>query len=930
MKNKTRVLIVLLFIALFSCISFVGLRGSYLQFRELGENYIPVFFTNIKYKYIIFGANFVVLYFLMYFTNLNIKKGLKVFFEKENKQMPKFINKSISFVFSVIVSSFMCNILMQKILICSSDAKFGITDPVFNLDISFYMFIKPLIQLSLYYLIGVIVSLTAYMAIYYVVVFNKYFDGVDGKMVKESLLIKKIIRNVVLVLIAVSLLISLKVTDISFNKMLTIKSQSDSANNIEVIGAGYTEVMVQRWGYLIFSFVVLIFGIKAVKALKKGSTEHILKNLAIIPSYLVLMFMVIVMFNLVFVSTNIFDKQKEYLENNIKYTKAAYNVDIEEVGLENSGTVTQQDITENESIINNIKIVSSDVVLKTLDDSQTGTGHYSYRSVNVAKYDFDGEYKLVYISPREIKNSGRTYNNKTYEYTHGVGQIVTSATETTETGSVKYIQKNPSGEDDKLGTVQQNIYFGLKTDDTIATNIKNKQEYDYTDDDGNEHLSTYSGNAGLKLNLVDRFILGVTTGDIKLALSTDITKDSQILINRNIIKRVKKAMPYLIYDENPYTVVSDEGKIYWVIDAYTVSSQYPYSQYTSIQHDGIKEKINYIRNSVKVIIDAYDGTMKFYITDKTDPVVMAYRNVYNTLFEDLDAEIPADISEHFVYPEYLYNVQAELLKVYHNVKADVLYRTDDLWNFAKYNSNIIANSSGMYLKPYYTMVKDDGEDELGLIQIYSQDSKQNLISYLVGTTEGANNKLKLYKFSQDGNVFGPMQLDNQIEQDEIIIDQIKSLNTTGTRVTKDMIIVPINNTLLYVEPIYQTMLNEESKIPMLKKVVVASGNKVAIGDDFKQALANLLSKDASSIQVESTDDIYGVIDALVRANKNLTESTQNNDWELIGSDLKKVQGLIDSLGTLKNEEEKKKKADKKENVVEEKNELSENVINELN
>lgn len=930
MKNKTRVLIVLLFIALFSCISFVGLRGSYLQFRELGENYIPVFFTNIKYKYIIFGANFVVLYFLMYFTNLNIKKGLKVFFEKENKQMPKFINKSISFVFSVIVSSFMCNILMQKILICSSDAKFGITDPVFNLDISFYMFIKPLIQLSLYYLIGVIVSLTAYMAIYYVVVFNKYFDGVDGKMVKESLLIKKIIRNVVLVLIAVSLLISLKVTDISFNKMLTIKSQSDSANNIEVIGAGYTEVMVQRWGYLIFSFVVLIFGIKAVKAFKKGSTEHVLKNLAIIPSYLVLMFMVIVMFNLVFVSTNIFDKQKEYLENNIKYTKAAYNVDIEEVGLENSGTVTQQDITENESIINNIKIVSSDVVLKTLDDSQTGTGHYSYRSVNVAKYDFDGEYKLVYISPREIKNSGRTYNNKTYEYTHGVGQIVTSATETTETGSVKYIQKNPSGEDDKLGTVQQNIYFGLKTDDTIATNIKNKQEYDYTDDDGNEHLSTYSGNAGLKLNLVDRFILGVTTGDIKLALSTDITKDSQILINRNIIKRVKKAMPYLIYDENPYTVVSDEGKIYWVIDAYTVSSQYPYSQYTSIQHDGIKEKINYIRNSVKVIIDAYDGTMKFYITDKTDPVVMAYRNVYNTLFEDLDAEIPADISEHFVYPEYLYNVQAELLKVYHNVKADVLYRTDDLWNFAKYNSNIIANSSGMYLKPYYTMVKDDGEDELGLIQIYSQDSKQNLISYLVGTTEGANNKLKLYKFSQDGNVFGPMQLDNQIEQDEIIIDQIKSLNTTGTRVTKDMIIVPINNTLLYVEPIYQTMLNEESKIPMLKKVVVASGNKVAIGDNFKQALANLLSKDASSIQVESTDDIYGVIDALVRANKNLTESTQNNDWELIGSDLKKVQGLIDSLGTLKNEEEKKKKADKKENVVEEKNELSENVINELN
>ena len=223
------------------------------------------------------------------------------------------------------------------------------------------------------------------------------------------------------------------------------------------------------------------------------------------------------------------------------------------------------------------------------------------------------------------------------------------------------------------------------------------------------------------------------------------------------------------------------------------------------------------------------------------------------------------------------------------------------------------------------MVKEDNKNEIGLVQIYTPESKQNLISYLVGTTDGNSNKLKLYKFSQDSNIFGPMQLDNQIEQDETIYSEIQNLNTSGTKVTKDMVVVPVNNTLLYVESIYQTMLNEESKIPMLKKVVVASGNKVAIGDNLDIALKNLLSKEASNIEVENTDDIDGLIDAIVKANKNLSESTNNNDWELMGSDIKKLQSLIDSLETEKAKEDKKKAEIKNEvdnevnNVVEENN-----------
>lgn len=931
-KMKTRVILVLLFIALFSVISYISLRGSYLEYKELGKNYTEVFFTNLKYKYTIFGINFIALYFIIYMTNRGIKKGLKSFFDKEKKEMPKVPNKSIAFIISAVVSALMSSVIMKQIILCSSNASFGIQDPIYNFDIAYYMFQKPIIQMFLLYFMAILVGLTVYMALYYIIVFNKDFDGVDGKMLKQSSLIKKLIRNAVLIVVLFALMTVLNTTDILTSKMLTIKDGSDSTQNIEITGAGYTEVMIQRWGYLIFAFVMIFSAIRASKGFKEDNTSKVLKNLAIIPGYLVVLFLVIIIFNVVFVNSNKLDKEKEYLAYNIENTKNAYKINIEEKSLENSGTITQKDVDENTDVINNIRIVNEDTVLKTLEDNQTGTGYYSYRNANIAQYKIAGQYKLVYVSPREIKNSGRTYSNKTYEYTHGRGQIVASATDVSETGNLNYIQKDVSGEDDKLGTVNKQIYYGLETNNIVATNTKNRKEYDYTDENNKEYTSSYQGQSGLRLNFIDRVILGIKTGDLNLAFSSEVTNESKILINRNIIKRAKTAMPYLIYDDNLYTVVTDEGKTVWVLDAYTVSSQYPYSQFTSIEHDGIKEKINYIRNSVKVIIDSYDGTMKFYVTDKTDPIAMAYRNVYKTLFEDLDTEIPADIAQHFVYPKYLYNVQAKMLKTYHNVKPDVLYRTDDLWNFAKYNSTVISKSTGTILEPYYTTVNNGDGEEVGLVQIYTPSSKQNLISYLVGTTNGSNNVLKLYKFSEDSNILGPMQLDKQLEQDETISLAINALNTTGTKVTKDIVVVPVNNTLLYVESIYQTMLNEEVKVPALKKIVVASGNKVAMGNNLKEALQNLLSKDASNIEVENTDDIDGVIDALVKANKNLSESTSNNDWELVGSDIKKVQGLIDTLEKLKEQEDKKKEALEKENKQSNSinNVVEENIIEENN
>lgn len=897
-KSKTRIILVLLFLLLFAGISYIELRGSYLEYLELGQNYTNIFYTNLTYRYGIMAVNFVILYFILYFTNRGIKKGLKPFFEKEKKEIPKLPNKSLALVISALVSFVTSSALMQKIMLIANGTSFGIQDPIFGLDIAYYMFQKPVIEILALYFVILFVGLSIYIALYYVIAFNRYFDGVDGKMLKESLFMKKLTRNALLIIIGIAILTVINTQNTMFGKILTVK------NDLEIVGAGMTETTIKLWGYVIFAFVIIIFAYRALKYFKKGNTGKVLKNLAVIPGYLVVLFIVMVVFDLAFVSTNELDKEKEYIAENIKNTKNAYNINIEEKNIENSGTITSEEVEENANVINNIPVISKDAVSKTLENSQTVTGHYVYPNISIAKYNINGKNQLVYVAPREITNSGRTYNNKTYEYTHGIGEIFTSATESSQNGNIQYIQKDIVGKDEKINISEPRIYFGLETKETIATNTKNKNEYDYTDENGTDQVYSYNGQAGLQLGFLDRLILGIKKGDINLAFSGEITNESKILINRDVITRAKKALPYLIYDEEPYTAVTDEGKIVWVLDAYTVSSSYPYSQYTSIEHDGTKEKINYIRNSVKVIIDSYDGTMSYYITDRNDPIAMAYRNIYPSLFKELDEKIPEDISSHFVYPEFLYNVQAKILKVYHNVKPDVLYRADDVWDIAKFNSTKSTKSTGTYMEPYYTMVKTSDGEQLGLVQIYTPDEKQNIISYLVGSNSNGNNELKLYKFSADSNIVGPMQLDKQLEEDEAISSELKSLNVTGTKLTKQMIAVPINNTILYVEPIYQTMLNE-SEVPVLKKVVVASGNKVAIGDNLTKALENLLSKYAVDIEVENTDDVEGLIEAIIKANKNLTQSNENNDWEMMGKDIKKVQELIDSLEKVKEKEDKK-------------------------
>ena len=889
-SKKIRAILVIAFIALYLIITYVSLRGQYLEYLELGEHYVEKFLTDIKYKYSIMGICFGVLSVILYFTNRGIKKGLKPFFDQEKQEMPKLPNKSITLIIAAIISVIISNDLLEKVLLFISNASFNETDIIFNLDLSYYMFIKPLIETLINYSIKLILGLSLYMTLYYIAVFNYYFKAIDRDLLRQSRLIKNILRNVVILAFIVGIQTMLNTQNIVTGKFLTL------SNGTELTGAGSVEATVQLWGYIIFALIIVIAVATSVRYFIKNQNKKIMYTLISIPAYLVVLFLVMVGYDCIFIKPNEFDNERTYIGENIKSTQKAYNIKVEEANINYTGTIKEEEVYKNSEVIDNITLVSKDLVLQSLNDTQTESGYYTYRNAVLTKYEIESKNRLVYVSPREIENFGISYNNKTYEYTHGVGQIVASATEVTEDGNIKYIQKDISGTDNIYEITEPRIYYGLETNSTVVTNTKNKTEYDYTDNEGIEHIYNYAGNSGIQVGFLDRLILAIKNGDLKLAMSNAVSNQSKILTNRNIIERAKTVLPNLIYDENPYTVIN-EGQIYWVLDGYTVSNKYPYSTYSEIDYEEQRYYINYIRNSVKVIINAYNGDMTFYITDRNDPIIMAYLKLYPTVFADhTGEEIPEGIKKQFKYPELLYKVQSKMLMVYHNVKEDVLYRNSDIWALATYGTST-TKSKKVTLEPYGAMIKTPNNEnaEFGLVQMYTQDGKSNIISYLVGTCDGTECKLKIYKYPTDSNILGPSQLDNQIEQDETISAELEMLNVTGSKISKEMKIIPIDNTVLYVETIYQTMTNEPNTPTTLEKIIVASGTKVAIGDTLQEALTNLLSQSAVNIEVTNTEDIEGMIETIINANKNLTESNDRNDWEMMGTDLKELQGLIESL-----------------------------------
>lgn len=934
-KFTLRTLLVLVAIAMFAIIAIITFRAEYLNINEIGEEYVVVFKQNVKNKIYVGIVAFIIAYILVYISNRFIKKGLKSFFEDEKKQMPKFPNKSLAFVIALATAGICAFALSKDFAIFANSAVFGKSDGVFGFDISYYMFSFPFIQSLIMTTIIFFIILIAYVALYYVITFNVYFDGVEGETIKKSIFLRQLITYLVIIVILFAGYIIINSQNILTGDMLSIQDEEET----KLAGAGLTDITIKLWGYRIFAVVIILAILRFFKYLKNKSFNQCVASIAIVPVYLVGMFLVMVYFQGIYVGSNELDREKDYIRQNIEKTKEAYGININQTDIASYSTITSEEVANNSDVIKNIPLISEDVTLSMVEEHQETTGYYNYDRTMIANYND----KLVYITPREISNdNGISYNNKTLKYTHGYSVIVSTASDSNEDGYAEYLLSDYANNFDGIEIKEPRIYFGLETNSVIATNTDFGNEYDYPLSATKYEENVYAGKAGQTLNFWDRLVLGISNKDLKLAFSSYINENTKIITKRNILDRVETVLPNIRYDDNPYLVISKEGRLVWVIDGYTTSNQYPYSQMTVLvdKVDGSKEKINYIRNSVKVLVDAYDGTTTFYITDRTDPIIMTYDKIYPGLFSD--TEIPADISEHFIYPEFLYQIQAQMVGMYHEVSEDTLYRGDDVWKITP----ITSSTSGTPMQPYYTMLKtiDKKEAELGLVVTFNKEKKQSIISYLVGTYRDGKTELSLYKFNSNSNVAGIAGLNNQIEQDTTISAELESLNSSGVRLIKDMKIIPIEDTFLYVEPIYQVMLNEEEEIPVLKKVVVASGNTVAIGNNLSEAIENLFTDYAVDFEFVDTEDINNLIDAIIRANNNLEQSMNSNDLEMMGKDLSKLESLIKQLeATRKKELEEEEKLaneqtttpveeliDKVENILDSNREEETNSVQNVN
>ena len=888
-NNKAlRVKIVSVISVITIIVAYIVIRGSYLETLQVGSEYVATFNKKLLLYAITFMANFVILFLSFYLTNKAIKKGLQSVFDYEKKEMPNFPNKSISFIIALITSLSTTSLLLNGILLCFSNSHFGINDPIFNLDISFFVFILPLIKIMLIYLILIIIGTLVYAMMYSIIILNKSLDGVSRESLKKVDLVNKISKRVKTLAFLFGLfVVAFLIFNIGNERFLNI--ELNDGTQYFLMGAGFADITFKLVGYVILAILVVVTLLKAFNGIKTGSIKKTVKNLVIVPVYLIVLAILLAFYQLIFVGSKI-DKNQKYIADNINYTKQAYGLTTEEINKKYSGTITESELNENTELLSNIPIVNNKNVLQDLTASKSAKSNYLYRNTQIGNYKINGEDTLVYVTPREISTSNMSYINKTYQYTHGYGVVVTYAGITDDYGNLISGQKDVEDVNSLINITEPRIYFGMETNNPIVINSEYK-EIDYTiDDTGKEKEYEYNGSAGLKLNFLDRLILGIREGNLRLAFLSEANENTKIITNRNIINRAKSVMPYLKYEDDPYLVIDDSGKMFWVLDAYTTSNNYPFSQRTEI---GTNQEINYIRNSVKVIINAFDGTTKFYITDRTDPIVMAYNNMYPDLFAKADEKIPEDISKHFIYPQYLFKMQSKIEEIYHNITPEVLFRGNDVWEMAE----TVENNKSM--EPYYIMIREDNNLEIGLVMPYTMYGKQNIISYMVGTYDNSEQKLKVYKFPSDSNVLGISQLETQISQDDTIATDIASLNVTGTKLYRNLIAIPINDTMVYVENIYQHLINETSQKPTLKKVIVASGNKIAIGNDLKQALKNLLSQYAVDIDLSDSNNLDDLINSIVRANDNLNNSSRNGDWKLYGEDLQELTSLINQLKALK-------------------------------
>ncbi len=860
--------------------------------------YVTVFWKILLTKGVVM-LFFAAAFFILSFINLSFARRFAPEFqveigqdEFERPEIQLFkslqniqVNKKFVLWFSLIIALFMGfseSSSWEKILIYLNRTSFGITDPIFNKDIGFYMFSLPFWEFVRNWL-------SFALSIIAVVVAAIYIVKRAVKYEYKKLIIETPVK------VHLSLLIGFILILKSWQYWLNAFKILYSTRGV-IFGAGYAEVHATLFALRVLMVLALVCAALFFVTARKENWKLPALGLAVLVGVSILLGGIYpTIIQSAVVLPNEGTKERPYILNNIEATRAAYGLDkIKEEEFPVKEGISFEDIEKNDKIISNIRLWDWRPIKQTLKQIQAIRLYYDFNSVDMDRYYFNGNYQQVMVSPREldknkIPEQARTWVNETLTYTHGYGVVVNPVNKISGEGLPELLIKDiPPVSSVNLTITRPEIYYGEITKGYVIVKTKAK-EFDYPKGDENVY-STYAGNGGMQVSsLWRRILFSIKYSNMQILLTTNFTSESRIMINRNIQERVNKVAPFLGYDKDPYMVISKEGKLFWIQDAYTISSSYPYS--TPV----MGSYFNYIRNSVKVVIDAYNGTIDFYIIDQKDPVVKVYQNIFPQLFKNFD-QMPEDLNEHIRYPKDLFQVQAELYSTYHMMDPDVFYNKEDYWN----TPNEIYAENEIRMEPYYIVTKLPGyeREEFILMTPFTPSTKNNMIAWLAAKSDQPEyGDLIVYKFPKDKLIFGPMQIEARIDQDSEISQQLTLWGQKGSTVIRgNLLVIPIAKSILYVEPLY--LRAETGEIPELKKVIVSNGSDVAMGNNLEDALEKLFVRSFGDREIVVAGEEKTLKDLIKEAAgyyESAQEFAREGNWSKYGEELQKLEQTLKLL-----------------------------------
>lgn len=552
------------------------------------------------------------------------------------------------------------------------------------------------------------------------------------------------------------------------------------------------------------------------------------------------------------VKPNELGRESPYIAHNIEATRRAFGLDrIEQRDFEAETAVASFNLEGNRATLDNIRLWDWTALRDTLRQIQEIRTYYDFQDVDVDRYRVGGEMRQMMLAAREIDveklpEQSRNWINERLIYTHGYGVTMNTVNGFTPEGMPRFVLSNMPVETTvpEIKLTRPEIYFGQKTDTNVYVKTRQK-EFNYPQGETN-NLTTYEGTGGIAVGSgLRRMLIAWALDDLsKLPFSDDVTSESRVLMRRNIRERVRTLAPFLIYDDDPYIIVSDEGRLFWMIDAFTESDSYPYSRHYRAGNNSV----NYIRNSVKVVIDAYNGTVSFYVFDQQDPLIGAYRSAFPALFRDA-SEMPADLRSHVRYPQTLLETQGQVYGLYHTQDAKAFFQREDLWSVASQVSLKDGKREVEPLEPYFVLMQLPGEqagNEFVEILPFTPANRNNMIGWIAGRSDGdAYGSLIAYNFPKSRLIDGPLQIEARIDQNAQLSSQITLWSQQGSRVRRgNLLVIPIGRALLYVEPIY--LQAERSPMPELRLVVLATQDRLGYGQNFEEAMKSLFGEAAQT------------------------------------------------------------------------------------